>query len=229
MCFVYSIIMQFGKVYIGHLKEYGNKDVYLSRLRKFIETGTIPPSRRKRTLSLTTKQIADLFTMNLVLAALHAHRVTPGLSEAAIDTLCVASLVQFPPTEAGPLNFSARIGQKSILAMFNKYTKVVPFLADVSGSKTPYSLLIGSIFLDLFSSGAVCKTESTESNLVAIFQHQRSELILLSQEELQKVGGARGVQSRELFLIPLVMLALVIMSLCVLVAGFVILYLTMMC
>lgn len=151
---------------------------------------------------MTDKQIADIFTINLVLSALHARNVTPGLSEAAIDTLCVAGLVNFPPTEAGPLNLAARLGQRSLLGMFDECTKMVPFLVDVGGVHNSRAALISTeLFPDTGSESS--DTEKAGESLVDIFQGHRSDMILLSYKDLRKVGRAYGVQNKELVLCPL--------------------------
>ena len=184
----------------------------MSRLRKFLETGSVPPpSTSKRQLALTPDQVADLFTLNLVLSALHACRVSTSLSEAAVDALCVAGLVQFPPTEAGPLNYAVRLGQKSLVSMYEECTKAVPFLSDVCGAKNPKDLLSSSKVDGLFSAEPSPDVECPAEGLTETFQCQKSELVLLTQQELKRVGRTHGLQSREVFVIPHVTLAFVLL------------------
>ncbi len=60
----------------------------------------------------------------------------------------------------------------------------------------------------------------TKESLAELFKQQRKDASLLSQSELLKVGGARGVQSKDVFLLPLLLLMLVVVIvLCLLCGG----------
>lgn len=203
-------LSQFGKYYLPSQKQHGNENVHLQRLRKFIETSKIPPSERKRNLSLMRAKVADLFTLNLILSALYTRQVTSSVSEAAIDTLCVAGLVQFPPTEAGPLNFAARFGKKSTTSMFDEATKAVPFLVDVGGTKSLRKLFADVVFQGLFDPELIHKEEQPEGGLVNVFEKQKSNLVLLSGKELRRVGCTHGLKNKEVFLLPLVTVSVLV-------------------
>ena len=175
----------------------------MKRLQKFIRTKVVPPSEERKELKLTVKKIADLFTLNLVMSALHVRKVCSSLSEVAIDTLCVAGLIQFPPTEGGPLNFASRIGTASIRTMYNECTEAVPFLSDISGAKDPSSLITDTNLQGLFQVEHVHREPPPSEVLTDLFNGYRSELILLNQEELRRVGRTYGTRNKGLFLIPL--------------------------
>ena len=184
----------------------------MDRLRSFVATGTIPASARKRHLQLTIDQLADIFTLNLALSALYVRSTVPDVSEEALDALCVANLIQFPPVEGGPLNFAARISQKKLLSMYDKYIQAVPFLVDFCKIKNPQSSLLSEkSFETLFDGKRSAPSEDRENkeDLTELFKGQRCEVNLLSQAQLRKIGRARGVQSWEVFLLPALLLVLV--------------------
>lgn len=76
----------------------------------------------------TASDVAILFLSTAVKAALQARHLVCGgaggrerdLPEYAIDILCVSGLVNFPPTEGGPLNYLARNGTESILQQLDQ-------------------------------------------------------------------------------------------------------------
>jgi hypothetical protein len=200
------IVLQFGRYYLPSQEQHGNMNVHLKRLAKFIDTNRIPLSERKRNLTLRKEKIADLFTLNLVLSAFYTRQVSSSVSEAAVDVLCVASLIQFPPTEAGPLNFAARLGKKNITNMFNECTNAVPFLVDVGGAKGLRKSFSDTVFQGLFDPEPVFSEPSSEG-LMEVFEKQKPELVLLSGKELREVGPTHGLKDSEVFLLPLVALS----------------------
>lgn len=195
------LFVQFGCYYLPSHDECRNRNVHLSRLRKFIETRKSPPSERKRNLDLSREKIADLFTLNLILSALYTRQVSGSVSEAALDTLCVAGLIQFPPREAGPLNFATRAGQKGITTMFNECTKAVPFLADVGASMGSQKLISDATFQGLFVPEPIHKEQSAEG-VTKVLEEQKSNLVLLSGQELRMVGHTHSLDNKEIFLLP---------------------------
>ncbi len=109
--------------------------------------------------------------------------------------------------------------------MFDKCSKAVPFLLDLSGARDPRdSLLSKNSFKSLFgaehSKPDDSEQDQHEESLAELFKRQRKGASLLSQSELLKVGGARGVQSKDMFLLPLLLLMLVVVIvLCLLCGG----------
>ena len=210
--------MQFGKFYVQAGGKCDQSNVHMDRLRNFIKTGTIPASRRKRNISLTDHQLAELFTLNLALSALHSCQAIPGLSEESADALSVSSLIQFPPVEGGPLSYAARISRTNLLSMYDKYTKVVPFLVDLNGARDPRSSLLSeNNFNGLFNAERVPlkgPLDEEEEGLAELFKRQRSEVTLLSQSELNRVGRSHGVQSGVVFLLPLLLFLVILALLC---------------
>ena len=176
---------------------------------------------------MTDELLSNLFFLNNVLASLHAFNVTSGLSEASIDILSVTGLVQFPPTEGGPLNFAARLGRERLISMYELCIKAVPFLVDISGAKNPRNLLAEENLLHLYNlNPSIIKLPSTsEQSLLEIFQLQRSELILMNQNELRQVRRSEGVTNKELFLFPFLFVSSVGMSFLILFLSVIILYL----
>ena len=193
-----SLYLQFGKLYPA---QQHNRSTHLARLQKYLKTGQIPATERKKHLSLSDKQLADLFTLNLALTALHLRQTTPGLSEAALDTLSVTGLIRFPPTEGGPLSFAARIGQEALLRIYDDCVGKVPFVADVCGARKPRELISGRMYLDLFNTEDFSGDTNSDS-VVDVLKGQRSGTVLLGRSDLRKVGVAKGLQSRELLLYP---------------------------
>ena len=196
-------LVQFGCYYLPSREECRNGNIHLSRLRKFIETKKILPGEKKQKLALSSERIADLFTLNLILSALYVQQANNSVSEAALDTLCVAGLVQFPPTEAGPLNFASRSGQKNTTIMFNECKKTVPFIADVGVSMRLQHLFSDATFQQLFDPEPVHNEQSTEG-VNKVLEEQKAKLVLLSGQELKIVGCTHGLENKEVFLLPLV-------------------------
>lgn len=99
--------------------------------------------------------------------------------------------------------------------MFDEYAKAVPFVVDVGGAKNPRKLLLSDAnFQGLFDQELVCNGDS-EGTLVELFENTKSDLILLSQEELKKVGSTHSMRNQEVFLPPLVMTSfLALLTLC---------------
>lgn len=200
---------------MGHEESQNAGKVHYNRLVKYTTTRTIPAISRRKHLNLHSKQISDLFTLNLILSSLHTLKTSPGLSEAALDALCVSGLIHFSPSEGVPLNLAARMGRRNVLSMFEKYLMIVPFSADVCGSRKPRSLLSDENFGELFNcdpapandSEVSAKNQSLNKSLVDIFASQKPQLALLNKRQLRMVGLTRGYRGREIFLLPAVLLA----------------------
>ena len=170
-------------------------------------------SGKKLYLLLSNEQIANIFTINIVLTSLYASKQATGLSEAALDYLCISGLVGFPPTEAGPLNFITRLSKENMKSIFELSQTVMPHLSDISGTNIIKSSQLEQYVSDLFVQDTTSEDGGRPGkDLLEIFQAQRAELILLNQKELKVVGECRGVQNREIFVFPTLIIFFLILA-----------------
>lgn len=176
----------------------------MNRLKTYIDTGNVPCGKRRQ-IKLAKQKLVDLFTVNLILTCLHVQKQSlHSCCEAAVDTLCVTGLVGFPLTEAGPLNYAARLGWMKIVHMFEDSVNIVPFVADICGARNSKTLISEDSFLDIFATNKfVASDHNSCSDLTELFQLQRPEMMLLNHAELQMVGRCQGVVNKELFLLPI--------------------------
>lgn len=179
---------------------------HFDQLKMFLASKKIPTRQPHRGLPFRpmTSDLVDFININLGLAALYVQKLTPSISESAIDLLAVSGLLHFPPTEGGPLCYLARLGQDKVKRRFAESCSVMP-TAVMSVVETYSGVLDKDVISRLF-----VKTEVTGQS--SEYQSQREMSLLLSSSELKAVGQTRGVENREVFLLPVPFLAVILFA-----------------
>ena len=154
--------------------------------------------RYRRGKRPTEAEIADLFLSSAINSVLLVKKLSPNVSEAAIDMLSVLGLSNFPPGEGGPLNYLLRLGRSRVLLKLEQLVYTPALVSEAEALIESAKLLVDTekhLFLG--------KVEGKEYRSGSDFQTRRSELIALSAAQLKAVGPARGVVNQEVFLYPL--------------------------
>lgn len=173
--------------YLLYLVNSYDDDALLSPLRSYIFEES-PVIQEKCILHFNKGELVELFLLNLSFCCLKAKEDYPNMSEAAIDALCVSGLIQFPPSEGGPLNYFVRNGKENCTIKFKKF--ITHFLAN----KFENVSKVGSKVDALYSE--VCSDTLGSVGLSGI----RSEGIYLTANELRAIGPACGILNKEVFL-----------------------------
>ena len=185
---------------------------HFDQLKEFLISKKLPTRRLRKGSPRrpSTPHLVEFINICLGLAALYVGKLTPGISEAAIDVLAVSGLVHFPPTEGGPLNYLARLGQDEARRRFNESCSVMPAESVRAIVETYSNVLDRNGIHELFA-----KTKLTPQS--SEYQRQREKTLLLTSSELREVGNTCGVQNREVFLLPVPCLVVMLVAAVVLV------------
>ena len=191
-----------------------------ARLKMYLEIGSFPSHRRRHPIQVSRQELADVFTLNLILSSLQAHQQCRApLSETALDMLSVGGLVGFPPMEIGPLTYAVRRGRSKILEMCSIYTKKFPFLVEVCATTIkPQTLLAEDNFKQLYSTSGPSNPSSSSSDggsLAKDLAAMRTEVMLLDHGKLRQMLASSGVTNSEVFVMP-ACVAFTIAVLCIL-------------
>lgn len=128
------------------------------------------------------QDIIDLFIINLIMTTFELISSHPQLSADTIDFLCVSGLVQFPPTEGGPVNYLKRNGLQTLQ---NNLTRIC--------TSTVYGNAFNEIAVLL-----IAKLNKLEPSVV-----NECGLSLLTDKELAVIGPAQGLEHPLSLLYPL--------------------------
>ena len=160
-------------------------------LKTYITDGL--SASKQRSARLIKGEISDLLLLNMSVCCLKARESHPGTSEAAIDALCVSGLIQYPPSEGGPLNYLVRNGKESCIQKFKS-------LIASSGYQFKGECAVDvNTAANLFSE--VCANNgSTVDSFKSDYCQFQSEGNYLTSSELVAVGPAHGMLNREVFL-----------------------------
>ena len=174
----------------------GSDDASFHELKTYVTEGR-SASKPKSIHHLTKDELSELLLLNLSICCLNAKESHPGTSEAAIDALCVSGLVQYPPSEGGPLSYLERNGKESCIQKFNS----------LRGSITPIHQFEGVCNADvstsatLFNEVCIDKVSVGSTSCTRIDFHQlQSEGNYLTAGELAAIGPAHGMLNKEVFL-----------------------------
>ena len=128
------------------------------------------------------QDIVDLFIINLIMTTFELISSHPQLSADTIDFLCVSGLVQFPPTEGGPVNYLKRNGLQTLR---NNLTRICT------------SSVYGNAFKEI-AVLLIAKLNKLEPSVV-----NECGLSLLTDKELAIIGPTQGLEHPLSLLYPL--------------------------
>lgn len=172
---------------------------HFNQLKEFLKSKKVPTRRLRKGTQLyrpLTPDLIEFINIGLGLAALYVRKLTPDISESAIDVLAVSGLVHFPPTEGGPLSYLARLGQDEARKRFTEACSVMPTETVRAVVETYSSVLDRNGINELFVK-TILTPQSSE------YQRQREKTLLLTSSELKEIGQTHGVENKEVFLLPI--------------------------
>ena len=165
-------------------------DELFNPLRTYLFTNSMVKKRHIH--HLTKAELAELFLLNLSFCCLSIKTTQKNVSEAAIDALCVSSMIQYPPSEGGPLSYFVRNGCSGCTLKFKRlYTSINPSLLNQFETVTA----VETVLFDK----VLCKNDTFVSPMID-FHKMQSEGIFLTASELRTIGPSRGIVNKEVFL-----------------------------
>lgn len=184
-----------------------------TELRMYLTNGRTT-SKEKSVNRVKRCELSELLLLNVSVCCLKAKELHPGTSEAAIDALCVSGLIQYPPSEGGPLSYLVRNGKDNCIKKFKSLHESVCSSSHQFKDVCDVDVCVTST---LFSE--VSLNSDNREATIDNYRQLQSEGNYLTSSELVEVGPAHGVLNKEVFLsiimfnIVLLLLLLVIIFL----------------